>query len=377
MPLHHPGQGRTVVAPAVWAFAALLVLAGCSQGDAGKTGKKPPPPLVAAAQPVMHRFVDRIEAVGTARANEHVTMASSVTERIERIYFNDGAIARKGQLLASLSQAQERASLAGALAAEKEALAQLKRVKDLSSRGFATQAALDAQVAAAQTARANAAEAQAQISDREIRAPFSGYVSLRTISEGAIVTSGTPLVTVSDLSRIKLDFTVPETQLARLRVGQPIAAIAAAYPDQPFAGRISSIDPVIDLNSRAILVRATLPNPGARIKPGMLMTVHVETATRTSPAVPELAVMGDGASRYVYVVNGGKAKRVPVRTGMRDNGVIEIAGVPPGAVVIGEGVVKVTDGAKVRLAGDKDGEAKGKRVSEAMEGRSNPRKPSA
>lgn len=337
---------------ALWVCAGLLpaaLLAGCSAED---MGKKRPPPLVGATAATPHVFVDRIEAVGTARANEQVTISASVTERVERILFDDGMFVGRGQLLAVLSQGQERAMLSGALATERQAQSQLDRIKELNTRGFVTQTLYDQQIAAVERARADAAEARAQIGDRMIRAPFSGYASLRTISAGTIVNAGVPLVTISDVSRIKLDFTVPETRLGQLRVGQPIEALAAAFPGQPFRGRISSIDPVIDPSSRAVLVRATLPNPGARIKPGMLMNVRVELGSRTSAAVPEIAVLADGDERYVFVVTpDGKAKRVSVRVGLRDAGLTEVFGLDAGQKVIGDGVVKVSDGMTVQLAG--------------------------
>lgn len=338
--------------PFIGLIGALVVL-GCSDSGGGER-RKPSPPLVAAAAPVRHRFVDVIEAIGTARANEQVTIASPVTERLERVLFDDGMAVGKGQLLAVLSRGQEDAQLRGALAAETQASAQYLRVKALADRGFATRAQLDQQLAAAENARASAAEARATIGDRMIRAPFAGYTSLRTISAGMVVNTGTPLVTISDLSRIKLDFTVPETRLRALRVGQQIEALAAAFPDTPFAGTITSIDPVIDPSSRAVLVRATLPNPGARIKPGMLMTVRVSAEERLGDAVPELAVTGRGDARFVYVVTPQKmAKQVPVKTGLRDGGMIEVSGLPPGSRVIGDGVIKVSEGMRVRLRGDK------------------------
>ena len=132
-----------------------------------------------------------------------------------------------------------------------------------------------------------------------------------------------------------------------------VEAAAAAFAGEVFHGTISSIDPSIDPSSRAVLVRAILPNPGARLKPGMLLDVTVRRAEREARAVPELAIVGRGDERFVFVIDpAGKAKRVPVRTGLRDAaaGLIEVTGLPPGARVIGEGVVKVAEGMKVRLA---------------------------
>lgn len=331
----------------------LVILASCS-GGGGDGPRERPAPVVEAAPPVEHVFRERIAAIGTARANEQVTLAANVTERVERILFDDGMFVRRGQLLAVLTQGQEQASLRGAIASETQANAQYERIAQLKARGFATQALLEEQTAAVAAAQSDAAALRAEIGDRMIRAPFAGYVSLRTISAGTIVASGTPIVTISDLSRIKLDFTVPETSLSKLRVGQAITATAAAFPDAPFSGAVTVIDPVIDLESRAVSVRAALPNPGARIKPGMLLNVQIEIDRRNALAVPEIAVLSEGDERYVFLLGADdKVKRQTVRTGLRDQGMIEVGGLSANARIITEGVVKLTDGMKVRLAGAK------------------------
>jgi len=327
------------------------VLPGCSTSDGGA----PPaaaPPTVKVEQASERVFLDVIEAVGTAGANEQVTISSPVTERIDRLYFDDGDFVRSNQLIAMLSQDQEQAALAAALATEEQVKAQLARIQTLSDRGFATRTQLDTQVAALARAQAEADDARARIADRTVRAPLSGAVSLRTISAGSIVSVGDPIATVSDISRIKLDFAVPETELGNLRPGQVIEVSSAAYPGVLFSGRISTIDPLIDPNTRAVSVRAVLPNPGARLKPGMLLQVRIRSAERRVPSIPELAVIGDGRQRFVYIVDSeGKARRQAVTTGARDGGFIEIAGLPAGARVITEGAIKIADGVNVQIAG--------------------------
>jgi membrane fusion protein, multidrug efflux system len=331
-------------------FTVAVLLAGC--GGQANTGRKPQPPTIAVAPVEVTRFVDRIEAVGTARANEQVTLAAPVTERILRLNFDDGQYIARGQVIAVLAQGQESAQLAEARARAQEARQQLSRLNALKSRGFATNSAVDAQVALAAQAGAQAAEARASMGDRVVRAPFSGWVSLRNISAGAVVTAGTPIAQVSDISRIKLDFPVPETVLSQVRPGQVIEAVAAAYPTQPFRGTIDSIDPVLNPETRAATVRAVLPNPDRHLKPGMLLTVRIQAAARTAPSVPELAVVGDGSDTYVFTLDGDKAKRVRVRTGLRQDGRVEIlAGTAPGQRVVTDGVVKITDGQRVQLAG--------------------------
>ncbi len=330
-------------------LAALL--SGCGQSASGSANKRELP-LVRAAAVQSARFVERIDAVGTAVANEQVTLAAPVTERIVKLNFDDGEFIAKGQVVATLAIATENAQLAEAGARAQEARQQLDRLNQLKARGFATNSAVDAQQALATQANAQAAEARASIGDRVIRAPFSGWVSLRNISAGAVVTAGTEIAQISDISRIKLDFAVPETMLSQIAVGQAIDARAAAWPDQPFRGVIATIDPVLNPQTRAVTVRAILPNTDRKLKPGMLLTVAIEAQARTSPAVPEIAVVGEGDNSFVFVVDKGVAKRVPVRTGLHQSGMVEIlSGIAPGQSVVTEGVVKITDGDKVHLAG--------------------------
>ncbi|HYJ52857.1 MAG TPA: efflux RND transporter periplasmic adaptor subunit, partial [Allosphingosinicella sp.] len=220
---------RTVLTLLLAAFAVA-----CSGGGAKERDRQPP--LVKAEAATMMTFVDRIEAVGTARANEQVTLSAPVSERIVRLNFDDGAYVRSGQVIAVLRQAEQTAELSEANARAREAQQRLQRVEQLKGRGFATRADYDTQVASAAAARAQQQQIQAQIGDRVIRAPFAGWVSLRNISVGAIAGQGTEIATVSDLSTIKLDFTVPETMLAAIREGQPIQAQAAAYPGRAFTG---------------------------------------------------------------------------------------------------------------------------------------------
>ena len=340
---------RTAFLPAL---VTALLLAACGAGG-GEKGRDRPPPLVKAEPASSMRFVDRIEAVGTARANEQVTVSAPVTERIVSLNFDDGSYVRRGQVLAVLQQAQEGAQLREVQARSREAEQQLERIEELKDRGFATRSAYDAQVAAAAAARAQAQAVNAEIGERVIRAPFSGWVSLRNISVGAIASQGTEIATISDVSTIKLDFTVPETMLSALASGQAIEARSDAYPGEPFRGQIHTIDPVIDPATRAVTVRARLPNPDRRLRPGMLLTVTIENSPRMALSVPELAVIGEGEERFVYTVDAqGRAQRTPVRTGTRQDGRVEIlAGLRPGQRVITEGVVKVADDMAVRLAG--------------------------
>jgi len=334
-------------------FGLTLALVAC--GGGADKGREKQAPLVKTEAAREMRFVDRIEAVGSAVANEQVTLSAPVTERIVRLNFDDGSFVRRGQVVAVLQQAQQTAELREIQAREREAQQQLQRIEALKNRGFATRADYDSRVAGAAAARAQAQGTRAQISDRVIRAPFSGWVSLRNISVGAIASQGTAIVTISDIDTVKLDFTVPETMLASIQPGLTIQARSAAYPDRPFNGTIHTIDTVVDPNTRAVTIRARLPNPDRLLRPGMMLNVGIENTPRTALSVPELAVIGEGEQRFVYVLDGeGRARRRPVRTGVRMGGRIEILqGLRNGERVVTEGVVKVADGMQVRVAGSR------------------------
>jgi len=325
----------------------VLVLAACSDGGDG--GDRDEAPVVVGGTVTRAEFVSEIEAVGTAFANEQTVLTSPVTERIESIGFADGAIVRRGAVIARLSRGEESADLNAVQARAREAEQQLDRLQSLQERGFATNAAVDQQTALRDSARADANAIRSRISDRVIRAPFDGVLSLRTVSPGTVVTSGSPIATISDISSIKLDFTVPENFLTAIAPGQVIEAKSAAYPDQIFYGTIDNISPLVDPLSRSLTVRAILPNQARRLRPGMLMTVRIVSDTRTGLAIPETALVAQGDQNFVFRVDkDGIARRTPVEVGLRSEGMVEIrSGIKLGSKIVADGTVKVRDDAPV------------------------------
>lgn len=332
--------------------------AGGPGGGRGGPGGGPGggrPATVTAGTVAPHVFTDSVEAVGTAFANESVEITANVTERIKAIRFSDGAFVRRGDVLVELSAAEESADLNTARARLREAELQLQRVRQLAADGFATRARLDTQVALRDAARGDVAMIEARLADRVIRAPFSGVIGLRRVSPGLVVGAGTPILTIQDLSRIKLDFTVPETVLAQISRGMEVRAIAAAYPSETFRGRVEGIDPQIDPVTRAASVRAIIDNPDRRLKPGMLLTVRIIKASRTALAVPEQALVALREERAVFrITPEDQAERVVVTTGTREPGYVEITGgIEAGARIVVDGTVKVRDGGKVSVSDQK------------------------
>jgi membrane fusion protein, multidrug efflux system len=326
-----------------------------SEGRGG--GKDRDRPATVSAVTVQPReFVDAIEAIGTARANESVQLTANVTDRIKSIRFADGQYVRKGQILVELFAQEETADLGQAKARLAEAQSQLTRVQALVKDGWATQSRLETQQAARDGARAAVASLEARVQDRFIRAPFSGIIGLRTISPGLVATSGTPIAEISDISQIKVDFTVPELKLLLIRQGMNIVAESGALLGQRFKGRINAVDPQIDPVTRAATMRAIIANNGGMLKPGMLLSVNVEQLRRQALSVPEQALVADGEQKSVFVINTQRTEveKIPVTIGSRQPGFVEITGgIAPGTLIVADGTVKLRDGSKIKITSEK------------------------
>jgi membrane fusion protein (multidrug efflux system) len=330
---------------------ALAAVAACSSG--------PPPGAKAAAAPIgvvavgveRKPWSDNIEALGTANANESVTLTAKVTETVARVNFEDGGRAEAGQVLVELTGRAETAQLEEARAAAKEAQQQYARQADLVQQGTIARSQLDAQIALRDAALARMNTIRARLSDRVITAPFDGVLGFRHVSEGTLVTPGTEITTVDDISTIKLDFSVSENAISALRVGLPVKATSVAWPGRSFDGAIASLDSRVDPVSRAITVRALVPNPEALLRPGMLLAVSIEAAPREALVVPEIAVVGVGSKHFVFAVGDDSlARQVEVETGSRRAGEVEIVrGLEAGQRVVTDGIVKLRDGAPVAL----------------------------
>lgn len=338
--------------------SALDALGGSSATAApgGGPGGGPPAVNVIAVAAQTHTFTDAVEALGTAQARESIVLTPKVADTIRAIRFDSGDRVRSGQVLVEMANVEQAADLAEARAQHLAAQQELRRYQELYDRGFASQARLDTVRAAAEAAQARLNAGGSRIADRTIRAPFAGIVGLRSASPGQYVRPGDQIGTLDDISQIKLDFDVPETQLARLRPGVRIIAGAAAFPDRTFEGEISDVDSRIDPTTRTVRVRAMLPNRDETLRPGMLMTVRVLANPREALAVPEIALLDRADGSFVYRVaagdNGQVVEQVAVRTGQRAAGMAEVLdGLAPGDLVVTEGIQSVRPGQAVAVAG--------------------------
>jgi membrane fusion protein (multidrug efflux system) len=310
-----------------------------------------PPVAVVVTEVKQDRFYDQVQALGTARAFESLAITANVTDTVVATFFKDGQQVKRGQTLVQLEDAEEQAELALAKVRLHEQQREFKRIEDLVRQRTVARSELDRLQSQIDAARAMVDQELAKIADRHISAPFSGQLGFRMVSKGALVSPGTVITTLDDISTIKLDFAVPERFLATLSRGSEIIALSDAFPGERFVGSVASIDPRINPSTRSVTVRAHLPNKKSRLRPGMLLKITLIKDSRDTLVIPEEALLTIRDQQYVYLVDEeARVVRIPVRVGQRRPGEVEILeGLSPGQQVISRGKLKVREGQQVTL----------------------------
>jgi membrane fusion protein (multidrug efflux system) len=305
--------------------------AGGAGGAApGRPGAGPGGPVaVEVGQVERMRLVDDAVAVGTVRSNQRVTLRPEVSGRIAALGFAEGKPVRRGQLMVQLDDTLQRAQLQQAEAQASLARTQLQRNRELVGQGFVSQSAVDQSAGALEVAEAQVALARAQLARMRVRAPFDGLAGIRRVDVGEYVKDGAEIVTLEDVSRVWVDYRLPERYLARVRAGLPVEVGIDALGDRSFAGRVEVLDAQVDTEGRAVLVRARLDNRDGALKAGMFARVRTVMGVRDDAlVVPEEALVPQGGQQYlIKVVDGPQGKvsqRMEARTGVRRDGRVEI-----------------------------------------------------
>jgi membrane fusion protein, multidrug efflux system len=294
-----------------------------------------------------------VDAVGTLRSNESVVVRPEISGRIERLNFTEGAPVQKGQIIVALDDAVPAAELAQAKANLALAESNYQRTQELEKQKFVSATAKDQALNGLRVAQANVQLAEARLAKTKIVAPFGGVIGIRQISVGDYVKEGQDLVTLEDISALKVDFRVPEQLLAALRPGQAVEMGSDALPGRKYVATVDAIDPLVDQAGRAVLLRARLRNSDGQLRPGMFVRTRLIVSQRQNAlTVPEEALVPVGADQFVYRVADGKAQRVKIRAGVRRAGTVEVLeGLAPGDTVVTAGQLKLRDGAQVAVGG--------------------------
>jgi membrane fusion protein (multidrug efflux system) len=319
-----------------------------------------PPQTVSTITAGTQAWQDRIEAVGSTRAEKGADLSAQVAGIVKAIHFRSGERVAQGALLVELEDADEVAHLQ-ALQATAE-LAQLNYDRD--SRLLKTQAVsqqtVDGDLATLKNDQAQVAQQQALVGYKSIRAPFAGRLGIRLVDLGQYIAPGAPIVTLQQLDPIFVDFYLPQQDLAKIKVGQNVTAKVDTYPDQTFPGEILAINPQVNTASRNVQVRASFKNPDEKLLPGMFASVDIDVgAPKDYVTVPKTAVYYNAYGDIAYLVADEKdqsghehkvAKQVFVKTGgTRGDQVAVLDGIKPGDVVVTAGQNKLHNGSPVEI----------------------------
>lgn len=333
---------------------------GSSGAKSGEPGKSRSVAVEVAEARAIRARTD-VRAIGSLQSDETVQIAPEIAGGISAIEFEEGREVKAGDVLVRLDDALVRAEVSDAEARLSLAEANNERARQLSRTGNVTDRSRDEAVTNLATARAALDLAKTRLDKHVLRAPFDGVAGVRTVSLGAFVAVGTPIVNIEKIDRVKVDFRVPETYLRAISVGQKIDVQLDAVPGRTFEGTIYAINPQVDVNGRALQVRARIENPEKLLRPGLFARIVIkDVSEREAIVVPESAVLPRGGAAFVFLVKDGKAVETRVRLGQRERAQVEILdGLAIGDTVVTAGQHKLRDGTPVEIVGTQPGAARG------------------
>jgi membrane fusion protein, multidrug efflux system len=321
---------------------------------------QPPPEAVTTVVAGQESWAETLDTIGSVTAVNDVTVSADLPGVVESIAFESGKSVRAGDLLVQLDTRQEKAQLRSAEAAESLARLNLDRAKGLRQEGVVSQADFDTASAAFDQAEAMVAEARATIGRKTIRAPFAGVLGIRKVNLGMYLNAGDPVVPLQSLDPIFVDFSVPQQEIARVRVGGSVNVTTDDMPDATFAGTVAALDSVVDAATRNIKVRTKLDNPGHHLRPGMFVRARVSLPETTSVIpLPASAIRYAPYGNSVFIVEQVKGPKGDEYLGVRQqvvtlgvargDQVAVLSGIKPGEQVVTSGVFKLRNGAAVMV----------------------------
>lgn len=339
----------------VAALAAAKALQFKAMGEQAKKAV-PPPEMVTTATAKSASWEISLTAVGSLAAVQGVTVAAELPGKIVEIAFQPGAKVAKGDLLIRQDVSSEEAQLAGAMAQAKLTRTVLDRNTRLLPDRIVSQADYDASAASDEQATAQTDNIRTVIAKKTIRAPFTGRLGIRQVNSGQILKEGDPIVTLQSLDPIFVNFGLPQQHLAQLHAGLPVQVTCDALPGLTVEGRITTVNPLVDADTRNIQLQATLANREEKLLPGMFGNVAVRLPLRRKViAVPATAILYAPYGDSVFVVadgkEGGKLLRQQfVRLGEKRGDFVAVSdGLKEGEALVSTGVFKLRNGQAVAI----------------------------
>jgi len=347
-----------IVLAVLGGLGAVKVMQIRAMIEAGKAFKEPPE-TVSSAEVQQATWQETLKSVGSITPVQGVQVTTEISGTAVQISFASGALVQQGDLLVKLDTSSEEAQLR-ALEAQTE-LAQLnaKRIRDLRAEKAVSQSELDNAEATLAQFQGNADAIRATIAKKTIRAPFTGRLGIRQINVGEFVEAGrTVIVSLQALDRVYADFSVPQQHLSRIKEGLPVAVTTDAYPDKQFTGKLTSLNPDLDVATRSVRVQATLDNPGELLRPGMFARVEVLLPDNQDVLViPATAIFSAPYGSLVYVINDSTnapnelvVQQQFIRTGRRQGDFVSVqSGLKAGDRIVSVGMFKLRNGKSILI----------------------------
>ncbi|HEX9756311.1 MAG TPA: efflux RND transporter periplasmic adaptor subunit [Nitrospiria bacterium] len=301
----------------------------------------------------------RISSVGTVKAVQGTVVSAEAEGIVRKITFEPGSVVKAGEVLVQLDVEIEKAELRAAEAAAELALISFQRAQDLMVTRSVSQTHFDSANNNLKQANAQLENIQAVISKKTVRAPFSGKLGIRLISVGQFLEKGNPVVSLYSLDPVYVEFSLPQQRLRDLEKGLKVAVSSDSFPEEPFEGQITAINPDIDPETRNLRVQATLDNPKGRMRPGMFVSVDtILESSRRVLFIPSTAVLHAPFGDSIFVIEEGQAgpdgakpfvvRQQFVRLGARQGDfVIVTEGLKIGERIVSTGTFKLRPGMAV------------------------------
>ena len=331
---------------------------GASSPAASSAQPPPGAPRAAPGAPVEVAVVESVpfarglNAIGSLLSDESTMVSAEVAGRVAEIRFSEGQPVKKGAVLVVLDDAVAQAELSQARANLALAQSRFDRSSRLKNAGFVSAEAREDASNALKLQQASVELAQAKLDKTRVVAPFDGVIGLRSVSVGEFVTPGQHIAPLEAVSTLKVDFRLPERNVADVKVGQTLELNVDAMPGSVFEGVVYAISPLVEAGGRSVLVRARVDNAAGRLRPGMFTRVQLITSESMALVVPESALSPSGQSQFVYRVVEGAAERVLVQIGERRSGLVEIkGGLQAGDLVVFSGLQRMRPNVAVTVRG--------------------------
>ncbi|MFX0547161.1 efflux RND transporter periplasmic adaptor subunit [Roseovarius sp. S1116L3] len=294
-------------------------------------------------------LADDITAIGNGRARRSVSVRANAEGTITNLLLEAGQHVESGSVIARLQDQAEQIALERAQIELQNSLADAERIRQLATTGAVTEVRLLETELALRSAELAVRQAEFDLSERQIKAPISGWVGILDVEIGDRVSEQDILVTITDRSDILIDFRVPERVVGKIEIGQPIDVIPLGSPNRVLIGEVAAIDAVVDRASRTLLVQGRVSNEQDLLRDGMAFSVNLSFAGDTLLSVAPLALRWSSAGPYVWAVHDGKATEVPVAIVQRNTDAVLVTSddLRTGETIVTEGVQTLREGAEV------------------------------